>query len=435
MKDLVDPVLSRRGLVSGLGIGAVAGLSGCGGFRLQSDGSDRPDDVLQFTLWAGDVEEQAFRALAAGFEKENDVTVRLQIVPFSQALTTVDTGLRVDNPPDVFRVTYNDVGLYRDQGVLASLDDSVVDALRPAVGEQFWAAVTDDRGTFAVPHHTDTSMLLVNTEALASAGIDTIPDSPDQAWTWEEFATVAEAVRNNASGGRYAAAVNWQQAGAFRWLNWVDQGGGRLLTSGLGDSVQDPDQLVAAMSFTRRLFTEGLVPRSSLPKSSQYTDQLFVAETVAMAWVGNFSLPGMDIPFDWQATFLPQQARASADLGGNSLAAVDGPRKEAAQAFIAYCLQKQQQADYCAATGVLPTRNDIDTASLDYPVDPAIMARYARQSQDVRTDLVRQVTIPKFNAVNSVLVDELELSFLSPDDSDEARAASLLDAVSAEMTR
>ena len=65
----------------------MAGLSGCGGFQLQSDGSDRPDDVLQFTLWAGDVEETAFRTLVSGFEKENDVTVQLQIVPFSQALT------------------------------------------------------------------------------------------------------------------------------------------------------------------------------------------------------------------------------------------------------------------------------------------------------------------------------------------------------------
>lgn len=421
--------------MGGLGLSALFGLTGCGGFELQSDGSDRPDDVLQFTLWAGDVEEKAFRALVAGFEKENDVTVQLQIVPFSQALTTVDTGLRVDNPPDVFRVTYNDVGLYREQGVLASLDASTVETLKPAVAGQFWAAVTDDQGTFAVPHHTDTSMLLVNTGALASAGIDAIPDSADQAWTWQEFAKVAAAVRDNASGGRYAAAVNWQQAGAFRWLNWVDQGGGRLLTDALDDSVQDPDQLIAAMNYTRKLFTDGLVPRSSLPKSSQYTDQLFVAETVAMAFVGNFSLPGMDIPFDWQATYLPQQARASADLGGNSLAVVDGPRKEAALAFTAYCLGQQQQADYCAATGVLPTRNDIDTASLDYPIDPQIMARYAEQSQNVRTDLVRQVTIPKFNAVNSVLVDELELSFLNPGDSDEARAESLLNAVSAEMTR
>jgi len=435
MQGVGEAALSRRALLTGMGAGVAAGLAGCGGFQLQDDGSSRADDVLQFTLWAGDVEERAFRALAEGFKAETGITVRLQIVPFSQALTTVDTGLRVGNPPDVFRVTYNDIGLYRDQDVLAAMDSATEASLRPEVSEQFWAAVTDDQGTFGIPHHTDTSMVLVNTEALAEAGVESIPDSPEQAWSWEEFADVARAVQDQAPQGRYAAAVNWQQAGAFRWLNWVDQDGGRLLAGDLADAVADPSALTAAMAYTRDLFRQGLVPRSSLPKSSQYTDQLFVAQTVAMAFVGNFSLPGMDIPFDWRATYLPQRDRAAADLGGNALAAVDGPRTEGAMAFMAYCMQTRQQSDYCAATGVLPTRTDIDTGTLDYPIDSTVMARYAAQSQEVNTELVQQVTVPQFNAINSVLVDQLELSFLNLEDSDEARVESLLDAVSAEMTR
>lgn len=342
---------------------------------------------------------------------------------------------RTGAPPDLFRVTYNDVGLYRDQGVLATLDPETAQTLEPSFAEQFWAAVTNDGGTFGVPHHTDTTMVLLNTEALSAAGVGQVPDSPEGAWTWAEFTEVARSIRSSAPSGRYAAAINWQQAGAYRWLNFVDQAGGRLLTEDLTDAASDSAAVVEAMRFTRDLFRDGLRPASGLPKSSQYTDQLFTAETVAMAFVGNFSLPGMDIPFEWQPTYLPQEEQTGADLGGNALVAVDGPRQEAATAFLAYCVGAQQQADYCAATGVLPTRTDIDTATLDFPIDADVMASYAQQSETVSTELVRQVTVPQFNAVNRVLVDQLELSFVNLGDSDTERVRALLDAVSAEVSR
>ncbi len=424
--------VTRRAALLGA---ATACLSGCTGFRLPDSGADRPTDVLQLTLWAGPEEEAAFRALADGFRAETGVEVRLQIVPFSQTLTTVDTGLRTGAPPDLFRVTYNDIGLYRSQGVLRALDPSVAAELEPAVAEQFWAAVTDEDGTFGVPHHTDTSMVLVNTAAAEAAGVTDVPERLDDAWTWEEFLDVSRRVADSAGAGRTALAVNWQQAGAYRWLNWVDQADGRLLSEGLDDAAPDPSAVVAALDVTRTFFREGLTPSSALPKSSQYTDQLFGAQTVAMAFVGSFTLPGLEVPFDWVATPLPRQRRASADLGGNALAVVDGPRAEAAAAFAAYCVGAQQQADFCTATGVLPTRTDVDAAGLDFPAYPEVMQQYVEQVTVVQPDLVRQVTVPQFNAVNSTLVDQLELAFLAGERPADQVADDLLRAVAAEVAR
>ncbi|WP_158068367.1 MULTISPECIES: extracellular solute-binding protein [unclassified Serinicoccus] len=414
---------------------AAACLSGCQGFTLQDTGANRPTDVLQLTLWAGPEEEAAFRSLIQGFRDDTGVDVQLQIVPFSQALTTVDTALRTGSPPDLFRVTYNDIGLYRSQGVLASVDPGVAAELEAVVAEQFWAAVTDDEGTFGMPHHTDTSMVLVNTAAAEAAGVRSIPTDVDEAWTWEELLDVARRIADEATGGRTALAVNWQQAGAYRWLNWVDQAGGRLLAESLDDVTDDPAAVVAALSVTRSFFRDGLTPSSALPKSSQYTDQLFGAETVAMAFVGSFSLPALDVPFDWVATPLPRQDRASADLGGSALAVVDGPRAEAATAFAAYCMGTQQQADFAGATGVLPTRGDVDVGSLDFPAYPDAMRQFVDQIEVVQPRLVQQVTIPQFNAVNSTLVDQLELAFLAGARSDEDVARDLLRAVAGEVRR
>ncbi|WP_433800068.1 extracellular solute-binding protein [Actinomycetospora sp. CA-084318] len=405
----------RRVALAALGLGAV-GLAGCSAPVWQGFGFDtvRPaaDDELLVTLWGTAAERRAFSALAEGFRASTGVPVRLQAVPFSRRGTTVDTGIRAGAPPDVFRVTYNDVGLYRDAGVLAPLPDSA--ALRPAFGEQFWAAVTGPGSdtAVAVPHHTDTSMLLVDTAAAQAAGLGALPTDPEAAWDWDRF---LDACRRLAAlrPGRAATAVNWQSDGAYRWLNWVDQAGGRLLTPTLDGAVRPPDDgLRAALDLTRRLFVEGLVPRSTSTSGGVTTDELFSAGTVASAFVGNFSLGDLEGAPAWTAVPLPRAAQASADLGGNALAATVGPRTEQSLAFLRWCVTPENMAAFCSAASALPTRSDVPAASLRYPTAPEAMARYVAQAATVRPPLVEQVTIPRAAAVTAELADGLERAFL-----------------------
>lgn len=427
---------SRRGVLAAAGAGALSTLTGCAGFRLRQDDGNRPDDELLLNVWAGPAEEEAFRSLADGFARSEGGSVTVQVVPFSEALTAVDTGLRTDAPPDVFRVTYNDVGVYRSQGVLADLPDPgrlEADFLPP-----FWRAVTDDGGTFGVPHHTDTTMVLANLAALEAAGVGSLPAEAEDAWTWEELVDVAMRLRDVAASGAFPFAVNWQQAGAYRWLNWLDQAGGRLLADDL-DAVTRADDpaLLEAIGTTRSFFTDGLVPASSSTKSAQYADQFFTTETVAMGFVGSFSLATVEeVGFEWEATWLPQRERASADLGGNALVAVDGPRQEQALRFLEYCAGQQQQADFCSLTNVIPTRADLPPGSLTYPIAPEAMARFEIQAQSIQEELVEQVTIPAFSAVNAALVDGLEQAFIGDaSESDAGAARRLLDQVAGELSR
>lgn len=404
-------LLTRRAALATIGTGLGLGAAACAGFRV---GSARtvPDDVVLFTLWAGDAEKAAFQALADGFRDATGVQVALQVVPFSQALTTIDTGLRSGAAPDVFRATYNDIGFYRGAGVLAPLPDpSVLEPFAPA----FRSAVSDDHGAFAVPHHTDTSMVLVNTDAAAAAGLGTLPATPDRAWSWDQFVDAARRIRASRPSG-YPFAVNWQVAGAYRWLNWVDQAGGRLLDPALdgATSAADPG-LTRAIAFTRSFFTEGLVPPTSSTGGS-YADELFTTQTVAMAFVGDFLLESItEVGFPWKAVPLPRDAVASADLGGNALAATAGPRQEQALRFVEYCGQPEQMAAFCSATTVLPTRTDIDAATLRYSLAPEVMAQYVQQATAIRPELVEQVTVPTAARINAELRDGLDRAFLGHD--------------------
>jgi len=418
-----NPRPTRRSLLAaGSAAASAAALSACSGFSTGSDdpSSGTESDTLTMITWAGDAEAQAFQALADGFAAQGGPTVELQVVPYSEVLTAVDTGLRTDTPPDLFRVSYTDVAAYRAQGVLANLADP--SSLEPSFLPAFWSAVSDDDGTFGIPHHTDTSMVLVNTAAVASAGLGALPTALDAAWTWEQFLDAAGRVQPSRADA-YAFAVNWQNAGAYRWLNFVDQAGGRLLTDDLSGVAADDPGMLKALTFTREFFRQGLVPQSSSARGQPASD-LFVNQSVAMVFAGDFLLSEIDAAgFEYQATFLPRDVNASADLGGNALVAVEAsPNKAAALDFLEYCAQAQQMGDFCAAATVLPTRTDVDPASLDYTVRPDLMPLFVEQATTIREQLVEQVVVPDFSAINQQLADRLDEAFLSSDSDQDALA-------------
>ena len=426
-----------RRAVLGTGTALAAGaLTGCSGFSTGdsagSGGSEGSGEELTLLTWAGDAEAKAFQDLADGFAAQGGPPVRLQVVPYSEVLTAVDTGLRTPTPPDLFRVSYTDVGVYRAQGVLAELPDA--DALAAGFLPAFWGAVTDDEGTYGIPHHTDTSLLLVNTDAVRAAGLGELPTSADAAWTWEQFRDALVRV-GSPRAGAFPFAPNWQRAGAFRWLNLVDQAGGRLLTADLADVAADDPGLAEALAFSRGLFRDDLVPPSAGARGQAASD-LFTNQTVAMCFGGDFLLPDFEAAgFPYAATFLPRDERASADLGGNALVAVEASeRKEAALDFLAYCAQAEQVARFCATTTVLPTRSDVDPASLDYALRPDLMALYVEQAATIRPELVEQVVVPQFGAVNAQLRDRLDEALLGTDD-DATALARIVDGVRSALTR
>lgn len=416
--------LDRRTFLTLIGAaGGSAVLGGCAGFTGSGgSGSAGSDDELTFTLWAGDAELTAFRAIARDFEAAEGVRVRLQQVPFDQLLTTVDAGLQGGQAPDVFRVTYTDLGVYSSQGALLDLSRFLpagyADQFRPGL----WSAVTRDGTPFGVPHHTDTSMILVRSEAAEQAGL-TLPSSYDEAWSWEQLDEALVRLQGITRAQQFATGVNWQQFGAYRWLNFLGQAGGRLLTEDLSAPAVDSPEGREALRFTQSFFQRGLVPPTSSTKGD-YVDELFAAGTTASVFAGDFLLPSLaEAGFDFDATYLPRNPEATAELGGNAVVATaDGPRAEQAARFLEFLASQEQMARFCEATTVLPTRTDLAGGDLDYQVRPDLMELFVAQSEAISEDIVGQTTVPSFNEINAALVEQLERAFVGGEDAEAVLA-------------
>ena len=423
------PKLTRRDFLRLSGAAATVGaLGGCAGFRT---GQQEPSGGgtgsgasgggrITFTTWAGTAELPAFKRLAEEFRTRTGTTVEIRNVPFAEALTNVDAGLAANDPTDVFRVTYNDVGAYAQRNVLLDLGPSLPAGYRDAFLPGLWRAVSDGDKVYGVPHHTDTTMLLFNRAVLAKAGVTDVPTTYDEAWTWEEFLTVARQVKER-GGTQYAFGVNWQQAGAYRWMNFLSQAGGRLLAPDRTSPAVPSPEGEEALRFTQGFFTEGLVPPNTSTKGA-YVSELFPnGRTMGMVFAGDFLLPDFEErvagKFEYGATFAPRQKQAAVDLGGNALVATQGGRnRDAAAKFCLFMAEEAPMRAFCEAATVLPTRTSLSQASLDFKVRPDLMPLYVKQAQAITPELVEQVTVPGFNAVNNVLVEQLERAFVQRQD-------------------
>lgn len=422
--------LTRRHFLAGsLGAAAVATLGACSPRTSSGPGSSGAagskasqgpvKGTLTFAFWGGSNGETAgFKYAKQKFEAANPgATVQLKIVPYDGFFAGIDRGIKAGNAPDIFRVDYTTIGKYSSKQTLLDLSPyfttSEVDNFLPA----FWEGIKFGGKPYGVPHQTDTTAIVYDKAAFTAAGIGSVPDKLASAWTWDEFSTVADKLRGTLPANKFPFAYDWTLAGAFRWLSWLYQAGGRLLTPDLKKAAVPSDPATKAMDFTKSFFTKKWVPNTNTIKGAKYSDEFFLAQVVPMSFVGDFLIPSIGDPKagykgQWGATFMPQDKGTASDLGGNAIvvnAATKNP--DLAAAFAKFLVSEPQMKYFCEQAVELPTLKSLAAESLQYAVRPDLVKIFAEQATTVSDIVVKEATIPAFNSINTLLQDQLELAF------------------------
>ncbi|SDQ22625.1 sugar ABC transporter substrate-binding protein [Quadrisphaera sp. DSM 44207] len=418
-------VWSRRQFLGAVGAGAgtalgAGALAGCGG----GGGSSSGEDGLTVVIWASDAELPVFQQLADAYREETGTTVTLENLPYDQILSTVDSRLQSGNAPDLFRVSYTDIGAYTSVGALADISSSLPDGFADAFVPGLWQAVLSDGAPVGVPHHTDVSAVVYDVPAFQAAGVR-IPTSLDDAWTWEEWTGVLQQVRAANPDG-YPLAVNWQAAGAFRWLSFLAQAGGSVYGEDGRSVTIASDAGARALQYAQGLYTSGLHDPSFLVQAANYPDETFPSGRLKSICAGDFLLPQLEetvTGFEFSATYLPRDAQAATDLGGNAVVVpADAPNVEEAGRFAAFLASSENMRLFCEQTTVLPTRTDLAAADLQYAVRPDLMPVFVEQATTIPESLVRTCTSPRFSGINTALQQELEACFGAGQGVDETLA-------------
>jgi multiple sugar transport system substrate-binding protein len=407
--------LFRYGAVAAGAIGAGSLLAACGGSggAGAAAGPDARADLV-LSSWQIPVDIETYRKFAADYKATHpNVTITVQETPggdFNQWFTTQLAG---GSAPDIIRITWQQIGRYAQNNGVVALDDYLAPGFGDDFAPTFWSAAQLDGRVHGIPQHTDTFATFYRTDVFSKIGV-TPPTGLDQAWTLEQFMDIAREVKK--ATGAYALSYGFGGVPTgYRWLPFLYMHGGRLVADdGVTPAIDSPEG-VDALTWFQRLYTEGLISMSNTVKGSNdaATVNSFITGQAGMMIFGDWIMSdvGKGLPQEaWGVTYMPRGRSAASDLGGNLLAVSATCKNPAVAAdFIQFVCNEQNMRYFCENDLFLPVRTSLTREPLAYKAQQKQMALFTEQATTVPQSMAKVQTSPKFNAMNQVLADELDL--------------------------
>ncbi|MEV7610699.1 sugar ABC transporter substrate-binding protein [Microbacterium sp. NPDC089320] len=339
---------------------AVLALSACSsstGGESSSDG----DVTLSYAIW-DENQKPAMEDIAAAFEKENpNVTIDIQVTPYKEYFTKLQTAATGGSAADVFWMNGPNFQLYAANGQLAPLDDAGIDEADYPQG--LVDLYTFDGKLYGAPKDFDTVGLWYNKVLFDAAGVE----YPAAGWTWEDFTAAAAALTDPATGQFGVAA---SQYGQENFYNSIAQAGGEVISADGTESGYGSPEALAGIE----LWTD-LIEAGSSPTAQQMTDtnpeDLFLSGKVAMFQNGSWAAiaygDNADIADTVNVAPLPAgpEGNQSVIHGVGNVANAKSPHVAEATAFAAFA-SGEQAAEIQAETGtVIPAFNGTQQAWVD----------------------------------------------------------------------
>ncbi|MDN3444249.1 sugar ABC transporter substrate-binding protein [Microbacterium sp. APC 3901] len=339
---------------------AVLALSACSSSTAGGDSSGG-DVTLSYAIW-DENQKPAMEDIAAAFEKENpNVTIDIQVTPYKEYFTKLQTAATGGSAADVFWMNGPNFQLYASNGQLAPLDDAGVDAADYPQG--LIDLYTFDGALYGAPKDFDTVALWYNKALFDAAGVD----YPTAGWTWDDFTAAAAALTDPAKGQFGVAA---SQYGQENFYNSIAQAGGEVISADGTESGYGSPEALAGIE----LWTD-LIEAGSSPTAQQMTDtnpeDFFLSGKVAMFQNGSWAAiaygDNADIADTVDVAPLPEGPKGNQSVihGVGNVANAKSPHVTEAKAFAAFA-SGEQAAEIQAETGtVIPAFNGTQQGWVD----------------------------------------------------------------------
>lgn len=355
------PRTSRRALGAlAASAAAVLALSACSS-STAGDSSSGGDVTLSYAIW-DENQKPAMEDIAAAFEKENpNVTIDIQVTPYKEYFTKLQTATTGGSAADVFWMNGPNFQLYASNGQLAPLDDTGIDAADYPQG--LIDLYTFDGTLYGAPKDFDTVALWYNKELFDAAGVE----YPTAGWTWEDFTEAAAALTDPATGQFGVAA---SQYGQENFYNSIAQAGGEVISADGTESGYGSSEALAGIE----LWTD-LIEAGSSPTAQQMTDtnpeDFFLSGKVAMFQNGSWAAiaygDNADIADKVNVAPLPEgpEGNQSVIHGVGNVANAKSSHLAEAQAFAAFASGEEAAQIQAESGTVIPAFNGTQQAWVD----------------------------------------------------------------------
>lgn len=274
--------------------------------------------------------------------------------------------------------------------------DELLSQFLPSIHNYF---VLNDK-VCSVPTDVTANGLIYNKTAFEKAGVS-VPTSPDDIWTWEEFEQALKTVMEK-GGVQYGLVIDNP---THRWSTILYEFGGSLANEN-GGNLSSPESL-AAIEYTKHLFDEGIVPKSTW-LGGEDPNNMFRSGQVAAHLSGNWIFINYRdniTDFEWGVTYLPTEVTRSSVPGGKQLTAFEGSGMEQeAVDFIMWVTAQEQNAQYCEESLLISPR--LDNAELNYSFGSEYFAIMANELDNTVPEASFDWGYPNLSAELQTILEE-----------------------------
>jgi multiple sugar transport system substrate-binding protein len=344
-------------------LGALAGCSSAGGDDQSADGELSGE--LTYAFWDQN-QQPAMEQMAEDFMAEHPgVDVSVEVTPFTQYWTKLQTQGQGKTLPDVFWMNGPNAKIYGPSGLIEPItelvDSGEIDTSNypDSLNELY----TIEGVQYGVPKDFDTVGVWYNTDLLQQAGV--AEPTPD--WTWADFQEAANTVSSQLSGqGVYGVAA--ELTGQQSYYDTIYQAGGFVISEDMKTSGYDDPKSIAGLQFWADLIGSGAMP--SVQQLSDTTpNQWFTSGKAAFYWAGSWmasEIAESPVAANVKTVQMPKEEQSATVIHGvANVVAADSKNKAAAQAFQAYLGSEDAANTLAELRAAIPAFNGTQQAWVD----------------------------------------------------------------------
>jgi multiple sugar transport system substrate-binding protein len=319
------------------------------------------DDGTTITLWTRSPTQTFTQTLVDAYNAGHKNQVKMTAFPADSYQQKVGTAVGAKQLPDVLAADVVYAPNYASKGVYLDITERVnelpfKDTLAPA----HMKVATYNGKNYGVPHDIDLSAIFYNKVLFKRAGLD--PEKPPT--TLDEVAAYAkkiQALGGGVSGYFFGGACPGCQLFTSWPMIWAS-GGEVLNEEGTASTIDNPTA-AKVYSFLRKLYADGVVPKSAKNEAGPTWGQLFTEGKIGIQPQGATLLQALKEGPELEVGVAPIPGLTggrSSFVGGDVLGiSATSPNAAAAWDFISWTLSEEAQVDVIAKSKNITVRSDL----------------------------------------------------------------------------
>ena len=367
---------------------------------------------LEFSYWEGSASDKTgFDYVLQKFTQNHpEITLNPQIYPSNTYAQQLDTRIAANDWPDVMRYKYQNLGKFKESGVMLELTGSILEENLTDLVPAYRSALTFEGRLLGMPHHTDTIAIYYNKAMFEKSGIR-IPKDVNDGWTWDELTEIARKLKAD-HGLNYVFGGIWENGSGYRYLPFVYAGGGAILSEDMKSIAINSPEALNAIKLYETWRKEDLVVKTGFTQQAQ-TNMLFVAEKTAFTFSGSWHCSYMEenMKGKWGVTYMPRSVdgKSGSDMGGNGLFAASVTKAPKASAiFIEYLTSKENMKEFCEKANFIPVRTSLINEGLKYSSFPVEMDVFLDIVSTIDPKMAEDETSTRFQKLNVIFSEEMD---------------------------